>query len=48
MPLTSNRSGDQVPVGVDRAVAVRDSKAPEGGHIVVSHAAWRAFLRDLR
>ncbi|TDD52285.1 DUF397 domain-containing protein [Saccharopolyspora elongata] len=28
----------------DRAVAVRDSKAPGDGQIVVSHAAWRGFL----
>lgn len=31
-----------------RAVAVRDSKAPEAGSIEVSHAAWRAFLQHLR
>ncbi|MEV6229069.1 DUF397 domain-containing protein [Saccharopolyspora shandongensis] len=31
----------------DQAVAVRDSKAPEDGRIVVGHAAWRAFLRHL-
>ncbi|MER7015560.1 DUF397 domain-containing protein [Saccharopolyspora sp. NPDC000359] len=30
------------------AVAVRDSKAPEAGHIEVSHTAWRAFVRRLR
>ncbi|MFI0464365.1 DUF397 domain-containing protein [Saccharopolyspora sp. 5N102] len=29
------------------AVAVRDSKAPAAGHITVSHAAWRAFLKNL-
>ncbi|MGI8309627.1 DUF397 domain-containing protein [Saccharopolyspora hattusasensis] len=28
----------------DQAVAVRDSKAPGDGQIVVSHAAWRGFL----
>ncbi|MEV0700325.1 DUF397 domain-containing protein [Saccharopolyspora sp. NPDC050389] len=32
----------------DQAVAVRDSKAPEDGQLVVPHAVWRAFLRRLR
>ena len=26
-------------------VAVRDSKHPEGGKLVVPHETWRAFLR---
>ncbi|MGI8309623.1 DUF397 domain-containing protein [Saccharopolyspora hattusasensis] len=32
----------------DRTVAVRDSKAPEAGQLVLGHAAWWAFLRRLR
>jgi uncharacterized protein DUF397 len=31
-----------------RAVSVRDSKAPEYGHIEVTPAAWRDFLASLR
>ncbi|MGW1677480.1 DUF397 domain-containing protein [Saccharopolyspora sp. NPDC002376] len=31
----------------DFAVAVRDSKAPDDGHIQVSHTAWRRFLASL-
>jgi Domain of unknown function (DUF397) len=26
-------------------VAIRDSKAPDGGKLMVSQAAWRAFLK---
>ncbi|GAA1966099.1 DUF397 domain-containing protein [Amycolatopsis minnesotensis] len=28
--------------------AVRDSKAPEAGHLTPTPAGWRAFLADLR
>lgn len=32
----------------DRAVAVRDSKAPHDGHLTVSHTQWAAFLHTLQ
>ncbi|WP_158892335.1 DUF397 domain-containing protein [Amycolatopsis anabasis] len=39
-------NGDCVEVAfIGPAVAVRDSKSPEAGALVVSAAAWRAFLR---
>ncbi|WP_338604837.1 DUF397 domain-containing protein [Saccharopolyspora sp. SCSIO 74807] len=30
-----------------RGVFVRDSKEPAGGHLGVSHAAWRRFLGEI-
>ena len=30
------------------AVGVRDSKNPEGGHLVFGDSAWRAFAGGLR
>lgn len=30
------------------ATAVRDSKAPEAGHLAVPHQAWSALLTTLR
>jgi hypothetical protein len=30
------------------AIAVRDSKDPDGGHLTVSAAGWRAFLDGVR
>ncbi|KAA5832665.1 DUF397 domain-containing protein [Saccharopolyspora hirsuta] len=32
----------------DQAVTVRDSKAPDDGHVQISHSAWRKFLTSLR
>ncbi|MEC3980157.1 DUF397 domain-containing protein [Amycolatopsis sp. H20-H5] len=42
----SNANGnDCVEVATDLAVtAVRDSKAPEAGHLTVAPSAWREFL----
>ncbi|MEV4675612.1 MULTISPECIES: DUF397 domain-containing protein [Actinomadura] len=30
------------------AVAVRDSKAPDAGHITLSHRAWATFIKGAR
>ncbi|MEU5848269.1 DUF397 domain-containing protein [Saccharopolyspora shandongensis] len=32
----------------NRAVAVRDSKAPEAGRLVFGHGAWRGFVDALK
>lgn len=48
----SSRSSTQancVEIAMDgRAVAARDSKAPEGGALVFTAARWGDFLRSLR
>lgn len=30
------------------AIAIRDSKDPDGGHLTVSAAGWRAFLDGVK
>jgi hypothetical protein len=50
----SSRSGSnggscvEVAITSDRAVAVRDSKHPDGPVLVYSRAAWADFLHEVR
>jgi hypothetical protein len=46
----SSQSGNCVEVArnLPGLVAVRDSKAPGGARLVVSHEAWQAFVRTVR
>nr|WP_218889022.1 DUF397 domain-containing protein [Saccharopolyspora hordei] len=45
----SSMQGNCVEVAfIGSAVAARDSKAPEGGKLVVRQAAWASFLHALR
>ena len=30
------------------AMAVRDSKDPQGGHVVVNATAWNAFVAEIK
>ena len=43
----SSQSGNCVEVArnLPGFVAMRDSKAPDGAKLMVSHEAWRAFLK---
>jgi hypothetical protein len=34
--------------GGSPAVAVRDSKNPDGGHLIFGAAAWKAFTTDIK
>jgi hypothetical protein len=38
----------EVARNLERIVAVRDSKNPDGPKLVVSAAGWRAFIADIR
>ena len=43
---TGSQTSECVEVGVGRGViGVRDSKAPELGHLAVSRTAWQVFVR---
>jgi hypothetical protein len=46
----SGQDGNCVEVARDLPglVAVRDSKEPDGAKLVISRAAWRAFIRAAR
>ena len=46
----SSQSGNCVEVArnLPRLVAVRDSKEPDGAHLVVSMSAWRVFVTKVR
>ena len=46
----SSQSGNCVEVArnLPELVAVRDSKIPDGGKLVVSRETWRAFIRSGR
>jgi hypothetical protein len=48
--IASQNNGGCVEVAADipGVIAVRDSKRPEGGAHVVSHAAFAAFLADTK
>jgi hypothetical protein len=45
----SGQSGNCVEVArnLPELVAVRDSKKPGGAQLVVSHEAWRVFIRKI-
>jgi hypothetical protein len=46
----SSQSGNCVEVArnLPRLVAVRDSKEPDGAHLVISTSAWRFFMTKVR
>jgi hypothetical protein len=46
----SSQSGNCVEVArnLPELVAVRDSKEPDAGRLVVSHEAWRVFIGGVR
>ncbi len=46
----SGQSGNCVEVArnLPALVAIRDSKSPDGPHLLVSPETWRAFLAGLR
>ena len=41
-------NGVEVASNLPALVAVRDSKSPDGPHLLVSPETWRAFLPGLR
>lgn len=46
---SGSNGGSCVEVAVTaRAVGVRDSKHPDGGHLLVAAPAWRSLLSTLR
>lgn len=46
---STSQGSDCIETAAQRnAVAVRDSKDPEGGQLRVSQQAWRAFAEKLR
>jgi uncharacterized protein DUF397 len=46
----SSQDGNCVEVAINQsgAITVRDSKNPDGPKLLVSPAAWRAFVRGLK
>jgi hypothetical protein len=45
--FTANGS-NCVEVALTAEVLVRDSKAPQGGHLVISASSWARFLNDVK
>jgi hypothetical protein len=37
-----------VEVAMTTGVLVRDSKAPQGGHLVISASSWATFLNEVK